>query len=76
MASLSELNRYGEAIEKLMLLRTSPIAVKMPEKESDISMKAEVFQLPYLGRLGRTLEGSKFVMLKCDLNNRSASQIS
>jgi uncharacterized protein (DUF169 family) len=36
MASLSEFNRYGEEIEKLMLLRTSPIAVKMLEKESDI----------------------------------------
>lgn len=36
MAGLSELNRYGEEIEKLMLLRTSPIAVKMLEKESDI----------------------------------------
>ena len=26
MASLSEFNRYGEEIEKLMLLRTSPIS--------------------------------------------------
>jgi uncharacterized protein (DUF169 family) len=36
MASLSEFNRYGEEIEKLVMLRTSPIAVKMIEKESDI----------------------------------------
>ena len=36
MTSLNEFNRYGEEIEKLMLLRTSPIAVKMLEKESDI----------------------------------------
>jgi len=36
MASLSELNRYGEEIEKLILLRTFPVAVKMLEKESDI----------------------------------------
>lgn len=36
MASLRELNRYGEEIERLVMLRTSPIAVKMIEKESDI----------------------------------------
>jgi uncharacterized protein (DUF169 family) len=36
MASLSEFNHYGEEIEKLVMLRTSPIAVKMIEKESDI----------------------------------------
>jgi uncharacterized protein (DUF169 family) len=36
MTSLSEFNRYGEEIEKLVMLRTSPIAVKMIEKESDI----------------------------------------
>jgi len=36
MANLSEFNRFGEEIEKRMLLRTSPIAVKMLEKESDI----------------------------------------
>ena len=36
MASLKEFNRYGEEIERLMLLRTSPIAVKMLETESDI----------------------------------------
>ena len=36
MPNLSEFNRFGEEIEKRMLLRTSPIAVKMLEKESDI----------------------------------------
>jgi uncharacterized protein (DUF169 family) len=36
MASLDELNRYGEEIERLMLLRTFPLAVKMLERESDI----------------------------------------
>ena len=36
MDNLSEFHRYGEDIEKYMLLRTSPIAVKMLEKESDI----------------------------------------
>lgn len=33
---LSEYNRYGEDLERYQLLRTSPIAVKMLEKESDI----------------------------------------
>jgi uncharacterized protein (DUF169 family) len=36
MATVEELNRFGEEIEKLVLLRTSPLAVKMLEKESDI----------------------------------------
>jgi len=36
MTTLSEFNRYGEELEKLMLLRTSPMAVKMLEKEADI----------------------------------------
>ena len=36
MTTLSEYNRYGEDIEKLLILRTSPIAVKMLEKEADI----------------------------------------
>jgi len=33
---LMEFNRYGEDLEKHLMLRTSPIAVKMLEKESDI----------------------------------------
>lgn len=33
---LSEWNRYGEDLEKYLMLRTSPIAVKMLEKETDI----------------------------------------
>ena len=36
MTTVSEFNRFGEEIEKLMLLRTSPLAIKMLEKESDI----------------------------------------
>jgi uncharacterized protein (DUF169 family) len=36
MASLSDLNRYAEEIETRMLLRTSPIAVKMLKTESEI----------------------------------------
>ena len=36
MTTLSEFNRYGEELERLLLLRTSPIAVKMLEKEEDI----------------------------------------
>ena len=32
----SEFNRYGGDLEKHLMLRTSPIAVKMLEKESDI----------------------------------------
>jgi uncharacterized protein (DUF169 family) len=36
MAMLSKFNRYGEELERLLLLRTSPIAVKMLEKEGDI----------------------------------------
>jgi uncharacterized protein (DUF169 family) len=36
MASLSEYNSYGEELEKLLILRTSPIAVKMLETEADI----------------------------------------
>ncbi len=40
MLNLSEINRCGEEIEKLLFLRTSPIAVKMLEKESDIPVGA------------------------------------
>jgi uncharacterized protein (DUF169 family) len=36
MPSIAEYNKYGEELERLMRLRTSPIAVKMLEKESDI----------------------------------------
>jgi uncharacterized protein (DUF169 family) len=36
MTTLSELNKYGEELERLIHLRTSPIAVKMLEKETDI----------------------------------------
>jgi uncharacterized protein (DUF169 family) len=36
MITLSEYNHYGEALENLLGLPTSPIAVKMLEKEEDI----------------------------------------
>ena len=36
MANIDEFNQYGEEIERLMLLRTSPLAIKMLKKESDI----------------------------------------
>jgi uncharacterized protein (DUF169 family) len=36
MTTKDEFNRYGEELERLLLLRTSPIAVKMLEKEADI----------------------------------------
>jgi uncharacterized protein (DUF169 family) len=36
MTTLKDFNRCGQELEQLMLLRTSPLAVKMLEKESDI----------------------------------------
>lgn len=36
MAKLSDFNGYGEEIERLLQLRTSPIAVKLLEREEDI----------------------------------------
>jgi uncharacterized protein (DUF169 family) len=36
MTTLSEFNKYGEDLERLMILRTSPLAVKMLESEADI----------------------------------------
>jgi uncharacterized protein (DUF169 family) len=40
MATVSEFNKYGEELEHALILRTSPIAVKMLEKESDIPKEA------------------------------------
>jgi uncharacterized protein (DUF169 family) len=40
MTTIKELNRYGEELEELLWLRTSPIAVKMLEKEADIPPEA------------------------------------
>ena len=40
MTKAKEYNSYGEEIKKTLLLRTSPIAVKMLEKESDIPKEA------------------------------------
>jgi len=36
MTNSSDFNRYGQELERLLPLRTSPIAVKMLEKEADI----------------------------------------
>jgi uncharacterized protein (DUF169 family) len=40
MTTLKEYNSYGEELEKVLLLRTSPIAVKMLEREEDIPEEA------------------------------------
>ena len=40
MTTVKEYNSYGEELERLLLLRTSPIAVKMLEKEEDIPKEA------------------------------------
>lgn len=40
MTSLSEFNRCGEELEKILILKTSPVAVKMLEKEADIPEEA------------------------------------
>ena len=40
MTAISEFNKYGEDMERLLMLRTSPIAVKMLEKEADIPKEA------------------------------------
>jgi uncharacterized protein (DUF169 family) len=40
MTAVSDFNKYGEELEKLLILRTSPVAVKMLEKEADIPKEA------------------------------------
>jgi uncharacterized protein (DUF169 family) len=40
MTTLSEYNKYGEDLERILILRSSPIAVKMLEKEGDIPKEA------------------------------------
>jgi uncharacterized protein (DUF169 family) len=40
MTTVKEFNSYGEELEKLLLLKTAPIAVKMLEKEKDIPKEA------------------------------------
>lgn len=40
MVTLGDFNKYGEELEKQLMLRTSPIAVKMIEKEADIPKEA------------------------------------
>jgi uncharacterized protein (DUF169 family) len=36
MTTLKEFNRYGEELEKILMLKTSPVAVKMLKTEADI----------------------------------------
>ena len=40
MTTIDEFNSCGEELEKSLLLRTAPIAVKMLEKEEDIPKEA------------------------------------
>jgi uncharacterized protein (DUF169 family) len=40
MPDLSEFNKYGEELENYLMLRSSPIAIKMLEKEADIPKEA------------------------------------
>ncbi len=40
MSTIHEFNQYGEDMERLLIMRTSPIAVKMLEKEADIPQGA------------------------------------
>jgi len=40
MANVKEFNEYGEILEKFLILKTSPLAVKMIERESDIPKNA------------------------------------
>ena len=70
---VSEFNQYGEKLERLLLLRTSPIAVTMLEKESDIpkgavrpkkDRKYHLAQCQAFGMSRR--EGTTVAMLKED----------
>ena len=40
MTTIAEFNSYGEELEKMVRLKTAPIAVKMLEKETDIPKEA------------------------------------
>lgn len=69
----AEFNRYGEELERMLLLRTSPIAVKMLEKESDMPKGAirpkrdrnyHIAQCQAFGMSRR--EGTTVAMLKED----------
>ena len=40
LTTLSEFNKYGEDLERILLLRTAPVAIKMLEKEEDIPKEA------------------------------------
>ncbi len=40
MATVKDFNRFGEELERILILRTSPVAVKMLEKVTDIPTSA------------------------------------
>jgi len=40
MGTIEDYNRFGDELERLLLLRTSPLAVKMLEKEEEIPKDA------------------------------------
>jgi uncharacterized protein (DUF169 family) len=40
MPTIKELNQYGDELERTLILRSSPIAVKMLEKESEVPKEA------------------------------------
>ena len=70
---LSELNKYGQDLENALLLRTSPVAVKMLEKEADTPKDAfrpkrdggyHIAQCQAFGMARR--EGKTVAMLKED----------
>jgi uncharacterized protein (DUF169 family) len=71
--SLADFNKYGEDLETSLLVRTSPIAVKMLEKEADIPKEAfhpkksggyHIAQCQAFGMSRR--EGKTIAMLKED----------
>jgi uncharacterized protein (DUF169 family) len=73
MPELSTFNKYGEDLETSLLLRTSPVAVKMLEKEADIPKDSfrpkrdagyHIAQCQAFGMSRR--EGKTVVMLKED----------
>ncbi|MFC2046826.1 DUF169 domain-containing protein [Chloroflexota bacterium] len=73
MAQLSDLNGYGSELEKMLQLRTSPIAVKLLETEGDIPKatirpkRALDFQLGLCQAFAMSRrEGAQVAMLKED----------
>ena len=63
MSAISEFNKYGEELENILILRTSPIAVKMLEKEEDIPKRA---LRPYKDRGHRIAQCQAFAYSRRD----------